>query len=44
MNKNADLLQIFLGMSGKDSAPNLNFSKLLQLSELHVNIDKANNR
>jgi len=55
MNKKLDPCKIFsLGVAGEDSAPNLNFSKLLELSEtsraikfilgLQVNIDKANSR
>jgi len=55
INKNSDTMQkFFLRVSGEDSDPNSNFSKLLQLSEmsgarklilgLQVNIDKANSR
>ena len=58
MNKNLDPVQFFFfrneRMAGEDDAPNLIYSKLLELSEtsqdrklilgLQVNIDKANSR
>ena len=54
-NTNSDpALKLFLGVTGEDGAPNSNFSKLQELSEmsqarklifgLQVNIDKANSR
>jgi len=55
MNKNSDPVQkLSLGVAGEDGAPNCNFSKLLELSEmsrgrklifrLGVDIDKAISR